>query len=160
MAIRKDLPNKRPLYLGELRRFYALPKQSVSRSNPCSKLEGWRGWVQALDRGVPTVGTLCCSVWAMPLYTMAGLCPFVSTWQSWTWVVRHRSQVPTRIAPEIHMTSQNKSVCVWRGGWTRWPSEVPSNKNYSIILQFCGLTEAKSLTRGSHIWLISVVLSL
>lgn len=118
--------------LEKLRRFYVLPKQPVSWSDPCSKLERWRGSVQALYRGIPSVGTLCSSAWALPLYTMAGLCPFVSNWQSRTWAVRHLSQVPTRIAPKIHMTSQNKSVCVFRRGWTRWPSEVPSNTNYSI----------------------------
>jgi len=26
---------------------------------------------------------------------------------------------------------------LWRGGWTRWPTEVPSNPYYSVILWFC-----------------------
>ena len=31
------------------------------------------------------------------------------------------------------------ATLLWQGGWTRWPTEVPSNPYHSVILWFCEL---------------------
>ena len=34
-------------------------------------------------------------------------------------------------------TAYCRWLCFGRGGWTRWPTEVPSNPYHSVILWFC-----------------------
>ena len=46
------------------------------------------------------------------------------------------SVVHTVVKPQVQVT------LLRQGGWTRWPTEVPSNPYYSVILWFCAVSRA------------------
>jgi len=70
-------------------------------------------------------------------------------WGGNMWVMQHWNRLPREVVEspslEILKTSLDKVLCslLWvtllrQGGWTGWPTEVPSNPDHSVILWFMG----------------------